>query len=100
MLYKTVEPRNTPEHRHAIQERKPMEKRTASREAKYVPFVVNGIRQYPADPGLYAVKLRDGREMKMVFLRAKNQNLWIKCHKEWSNLIEAYDPTPLPSSPN
>lgn len=100
MLYKTVEPRNAPEHRYVIQERKPKKEHSAGREVKYVPFVVNGIRQYPTDPGLYAVKLRDGREIEIVFLRTKDQELWIKRHKEWSNLIEAYDPTPLPSSPN
>lgn len=100
MLYKTVESRNTPEHRYVIQKQKPKEEHPASREVKYVPFMMDGERQYPATPGLYAVKLRDGREMDMVFLKAKDQPLWIKRHKEWSNLIEAYDPTPLPSSPN
>lgn len=101
MLYKTVEPRNIREHRYVIRERQPRkEEQLAQKKPEYVPFVVDNERQYPAESGIYAVKLKDGREMSMVYLKAEDKNLWLKRHKEWSHMIELYDPAPLPSFPN
>ena len=47
----------------------------------------------PEQTNVYAVKLKDGREVTLVYL--KEQNIWLKRNKEWSPLIEAYDPRPL-----
>lgn len=47
----------------------------------------------PEKTNVYAVKLKDGREVTLVYL--KEQNIWLKRNKEWSHLIEAYDPRPL-----
>lgn len=49
---------------------------------------------HPAETGFYAVKLKDGRKMRIVFI--SGPNVWILLHKEWSNLIERYCPEPLP----
>ena len=47
----------------------------------------------PEKTNVYAVRLKDGREVTLVYL--KEQNIWLKRNKEWSYLIEAYDPRPL-----
>lgn len=52
----------------------------------------SGVR--PEESGLYAVKLKDGRRMKLVYIPSHNS--WIRLHREWSDLIESYCPTPLP----
>ena len=49
---------------------------------------------YPEKEGLYAVKLKDGRRMSLVFL--SKLHVWIRNHKEWSDLIDSYCPEPLP----
>lgn len=49
---------------------------------------------HPEKDGLYAVKLKDGRRMSLVFLA--KAHTWIRLHKEWSDLIDSYCPDPLP----
>lgn len=43
--------------------------------------------------GLYAVKLKDGRYMKCMYI--KSNNAWVMFHREFSSLIESYCPLPL-----
>lgn len=54
------------------------------------PFLRGPDAPRPEHDGLYAVKLKDGRCMKCLYL--KNQNIWIMFHKEWSHLIQAWCP--------
>lgn len=46
----------------------------------------------PEKTGPYHVKLKDGRTMRCFYL--KEQNVWIRFHKEWSHMIDSFDPTP------
>lgn len=46
----------------------------------------------PNENGQYLVRLKDGRIFPCIYL--KKQNLWLRFHKEWSYLIEAYAPMP------
>lgn len=47
----------------------------------------------PEETGLYFIRLKDGRVRKCIFLKGKDY--WIARHKEWSRLIESFDPEPL-----
>lgn len=51
-------------------------------------------KSHPEEMGLYAVKLKDGRRMKLPYI--PSHNAWVKLHREWSDLIESYCPDPLP----
>lgn len=99
MLYKTVEPRNIREHRYVIRERQPKkEEQPVQEKTEYIPFEVDGEWRYPAESGVHMVRLKDGRKMKMVYIKADGRNLWLKRHKEWSHMIETYDPSPISPS--
>lgn len=47
----------------------------------------------PEKTGAYMVKLKDERILQCIYL--KDQNLWIRSHKEWSHMIDSFDPTPV-----
>ena len=49
----------------------------------------------PEKTGMYHVLLKDGREMDMLFLKRDGgeKNHWIRRHKEWSDMVAAWDAT-------
>ena len=76
-------------------EREAAQQDMVSEDAEFTAFEVNGEKRYPERSGAYLVRLKDGRQMQILFLQTKKSPLWIKRNKEWSNMIESYAKTPV-----
>ena len=53
----------------------------------------------PSATGMYWVKLKDGREMKVLFIKKEDKGHWVAFHKEWSDMILAWDMASVVTEP-
>lgn len=52
-----------------------------------------GDETHPSESGLYNVVLKDGRDMRMMYIPQEGAGLWILNHKCWNDMVQYYDAT-------